>query len=56
MAPSFNLWKISLLLLLGLLVFLFIIVSTGFEIYFAVVHHGAGQTPYLRLITGIIFS
>ena len=60
MPQTFNIWKISLLLLLGLVVFLFIIVSTAFEIYFAVVNHGATpdnhQTIFLKLFSGVIFS
>ncbi len=60
MPQTFQIWKISLLLLLGLLVFLFIIVSTSFEIYSAVVNHGAApdnhQTIFLKLFSGVIFS
>lgn len=54
MPQTFKIWKISLLLLLGLMVFLFILVSTGFEIYF--VFTGDSPTPFLRLFSGIIFS
>lgn len=54
MPQTFKIWKISLLLLLGLLVFLFILVSTGFEIYFAFTSDH--PTHFLRLLSGIIFS
>ena len=54
MPQTFKIWKISLLLLLGLMVFLFILVSTGFEIYFAFTSDH--PTHFLRLLSGIIFS
>jgi len=59
MSQTLKIWKISLLLLLGLLVFLYIIASTAVEVYFTIVRHGDKlvdhKAIFLKLIPGVIF-
>lgn len=55
MTSTLKIWKISLLLLLGLFTFLYIIASTVSEAYFAIVDPVDTQTIFLLLIPGVIF-
>ncbi|MCG3119307.1 MAG: hypothetical protein ALAOOOJD_01694 [bacterium] len=55
MTSTLKIWKISLLLLLGLLTFLYIIASTVSAAYFAIVDPVSPPTIFLLLIPGVIF-
>jgi serine phosphatase RsbU (regulator of sigma subunit) len=54
MTATLKIWKISLLLLLGLCTFLYIIASTAIEAYFAIVDPLDSHVVFVLLIVGII--
>jgi serine phosphatase RsbU (regulator of sigma subunit) len=59
MSQTLKIWKISLLLLVGLLAFLYVLASTAVDVYLAVTHQSARlintKEIFLKLVPGVLF-